>query len=289
VETLPPCIVVIEPHPDDWMLSICLPVVDSLAKGLDVHLVSMTRGEAGGPLGQFNGEQMCTWHGIRHNPEREGYAPLTATDIAELRIAESRAALGAVGAITPNPGVAATGRVFHHVAGLPDGFGGQAGAAPLRAGIDAAKAKIVELIEQFPNAFYYTMSPTEAIGGHPDHAACGIALRELQASAQYGPLLRNAKFFVSKRYWGPPRPAHIEAEVPQWFVAGRIYKDGKLILDRKPEFDALLRKMAAPCYGAWNPVGLPAKGAAGVGYHQVKRQFDSCFAPTVAIGNLWHD
>lgn len=285
---MPPCVVVIEPHPDDWVLSKCLVVVDALAKGLDVHLVSMTRGEAGGPLGQFNGELMCNWHGFRHNPEREGYTPITADDIATLRIAESRAALGAAGAITPNPGVAATGKVFHHVADLPDGFGGPAGAPPLRTAIDAAKTKIIGFIEQFPNALYYTMSPSEAYGGHPDHAACGIALRELKQSSKYGSLLKNAAFFVSKRYWGPPRPAAVEAEKPTWFVAGRIYKDGKLILDRKPEFDALLRKMVAPCYGAWNPVGLPAAGSAGVGYHQVSGQFANCFAPTVQIANLWH-
>lgn len=285
---MPPCYVVLEPHPDDWVLSQALPVVDGLAKGLDVHLVTMTRGEAGGPLGQFNGEQLCNWHGFRHNPEREGYAPLTAADIAELRVAESRSALGAIGAITPNPGVAATGRVYHHVEDLPDGFGGPAGSPPTRAAIDAAKAVILKYIGQFPNAFYYTMSPSEAVGGHPDHAACGIALRELKRSSQYGALLKNARFFVSKRYWGPPRPAAVAAENPTWFVAGRIKRADGTILDRKPEFDALLRKVVAPSYGAWNPVGLPAKGSAGVGYHQVVKQFNNCFSPAVDIANLWH-
>jgi len=278
---------VIEPHPDDWVLSKCLPVVDGLAKGLDVHLVTMTRGEAGGPLGVFGGDQICGWHGVHHNPAREGYTALTAADIAELRIAESRAALGAAGAIMPNPGVAATGRVFHHVVGLPDGFGGPAGHPPTDEGVAMAKQAIAELIDQFPNAFYYTMSPSEAYGGHPDHAACGIALRQHKLSDKYGALLKNARFFVSKRYWDP-RPAAVAAEKPTWYVAGRIYKDGVLILDRKPEFDALLRKMVVPCYGAWNPVGLPAKGSAGVGYHQVHSQFNNCFGPTVTIGNLWH-
>lgn len=286
---MPPCYVVMEPHADDGVLSKALAIIDGLAKGLDVHLITMTRGGGGGPIGQFSGDQMCTWHQIRHNPTREGYTALTTEDIAALRVDESRAALGALGAITPNPGVAATGRVFHHVADLPDGFGGPAGAPPTRAGIDMAKAVIVSFIGQFPNAFYYTMSPSEAIGGHPDHAACGIALRELKQSAQYGTLLKNARFFVSKRYWGPPRPAHVEAEGPTWYLAGRIYKDGVLIKDRKPEFDALIRNVVAPCYGAWNPVGLPAKGSAGVGYHQVVKQFNSCFAPTVDIANLWHD
>lgn len=286
---MPPCFVVYEPHADDGVLSMALPMVDAAAKGLDVHLVTMNRGGNGGPLGQFNGDQMCNWHGQRHNPEREGYTPLTSADIAELRVAESRAAIGALGAIAPNPGVAATGRVFHHVADLPDGFGGPAGAPPLRAGIDAAKTVIASFIDRFPNAFHYTMSPSEAQGGHPDHAACGIALRELKRSDKYGKLLPNARFFVSKRYWGPPRPAAVEAEKPNWYVAGRIYQNGVLIKDRKPEFDALLRRMVAPCYGAWNPVGLPAKGSAGVGYHQVSGQFANCFGPTVDIANLWHD
>lgn len=286
---MPPCFVIYEPHPDDWVLSMSLAVVDALAKGLDVHLVSMTRGGAGGPSAVFSGDQVCGWHGYRHNPEREAYTPLTSDDIADLRIAESRSALGAAAAIPPNPGVAAVGRIYHHVADLPDGFGGPAGAPPTRAAIDAAKTVIAGFIERFPNAFHYTMSPSEAYGGHPDHAACGIALRELKQASKYSPLLPNAAFFVSKRYWGPPRPAAVQAEYPTWFVAGRIRRADGSILDRKPEFDALLRTMVAPCYGAWNPTGLPAKGSAGVGYHQVAGQFANCFGPTIDIANLWHD
>lgn len=285
---MPPCFVVYEPHPDDWVLSMNLPVIDGLAKGLDVHLVSMTRGEAGGPLGQFNGDLMCNWHGYRHNPDREAYTALTAADIADLRIAESRSALGAAAAITPNPGVAAPGRVFHHVADLPDGFGGPAGHPPTAEAVAAAKTVIASFIDRYPNAFHYTMSPSEVYGGHPDHAACGLALRELKQSKQHGPLLPNARFFVSKRYWGPPRPAAVQAEDPGWFVAGRIKQHDGTILDRKPEFDALLRKMVVPCYGAWNPAGLPGNGSAGVGYHQVVSQFNNCFGPDVSIGNLWH-
>jgi hypothetical protein len=263
-------------------------MVDAVAKGIDAHLITMNRGGNGGPLGQFNGDQICNWHGIRHNPAREGYAPLTVENIAALRVEESRSALGAIGAITPNPGVPAAGRVFHHVADLPDGFGGVAG-QPSPDGIAMVKAYLAEFIDAHPNGFYNTMSPTEAKIGHPDHAVCGMALRELQQTEKYGALLPNARYFVSKKYWGPPRPSVVEAEKPSWYVAGRIYRDGVLIKDRKPEFDALLRKVAAPCYGAWNPVGLPARGSAGIGYHQVVGQFRNCFGDDVAIANLWHD
>lgn len=287
---MPACFVVIEPHPDDWVLSMQLPLIDALARGLDVRLVTMNKGGNGGPLGHFNGDQVCVWHGYRHDPEREGYTPLTEADIAELRVAESRSALGAAAAIAPNPGVPATGRVFHHVLDLPNGFGGTAGSPPTAEGIAMAKAAITGFIDQFPNAFYNTMSPSEACGGHPDHAACGIALRQLQQTPEYGPLLRNARFFVSRLYWGPPRPAAVVAEKPEWFYAGQIRdRAGNLLLDRKPEFDALIRKMVAPCYGAWNPAGLPAKGSAGVGYHEVVGQFMRALGPGVTIGSLWHD
>jgi LmbE family N-acetylglucosaminyl deacetylase len=285
---VPPIWVFIEPHADDGVLSGGLGMIDAAAKGIDVHLITMNRGGNGGPLGQLNGDQMCNWHGFRHNPAREGYAPLTTADIAQLRVDESRSAIGAIGAITPNPGVPAAGKVFHHVADLPDGFGGVAGKPPTPEGVAMAKEYIAGFIDEHPNGFYNTMSPSEATGGHPDHAACGIALRQLKQSKEYGPLLPNARFVVSKRYWGPPRPAAVAAEKPTWYVAGRIKRTDGTILDRKPEFDALLRKMVAPCYGAWNPAGLPEKGSAGVGYHQVSGQFANCFGPTVDIGNLWH-
>src|SRR5690242_12985959 len=118
-------VVIFSPHPDDETLSMGLAMVHYLAAGWDVHLVSMTRGEAGGPIGSFNGNNACNWvnHPWTHNPAQEGYAPITPTTLGAARLLEARSALGAAATVTPNSGVAATGTVYHHEGNLPDGFG----------------------------------------------------------------------------------------------------------------------------------------------------------------------
>lgn len=272
-----------EPHCDDGILSMGLAMAYYLAAGVNVHLVSMTRGGNGGPFGHFNGTQPCGWHsGVTHHPDREGYTvPPTTADaeawLGDLRVAESGACLRALSTITPNPGVAAAGQVFHHLGVLPDGFAGT-GPTPTAAGIAAAQDVIASYVNganAITNAFHFTMSPTDA---HQDHAACGQALRNVKAANPTA--LGAPRFFVSRKYWGPtpPRPQAVQDEGPEWF--GTTITDFGAL---KPKLDAVVR-MAASCFGAWHP-----PKAMGVGYHQVVGQFNTCFGPGQSIGNLWHD
>jgi LmbE family N-acetylglucosaminyl deacetylase len=258
------------PHPDDETLSMGLAMVTLIALGYDVHLVSMTRGGGGGPLGSFNGNNPCNWtdHPYTHNPSREGYAALDPTSLGAARLLEARNALGAMATVTPSAGVT-LGNVYHHEGGLPDGFGTTSATA-----VADAQAVIAEWVTDVPNAFHYTMSPTD---DHPDHAACGQALRNLKGS---DPSLANARFFVSRLYWAASQPngqypADVAAQPDlAWFSAGA----------RKSEFDAILRNRVVKAFSAW----APAAGSFAIGYHQVAGQFASNFGSGVSIGNLWH-
>lgn len=262
-------VVLYAPHPDDETLSMGLAMVHYLAAGWDVHLVSMTRGEAGGPIGSFNGNNACNWsnHPWTHNPSQEGYAPITSDSLGAARLLEARSALGAAATVTPNSGVTATGTVYHHEGGLPDGFGTTSPTA-----VADAQAVIHNFVAQFPGAHHRTMSPTD---DHPDHAACGQALRNEQAvNSNVG----DAMFFVSRLYWGNPignYPADVAAENPGWFPTTSRYS----------EFCAILRNRVAPVFSQWNPAG----GSFAIGYHQVAQQFLNNFGPNASIANLWHD
>jgi len=255
------------PHPDDETLSMGLAMVTYIASGYDVHLVSMNRGGNGGPLGSFNGTSPCVWHGYTHNPGREGY-PLQDTDSLGLsRLEEARAALGAMATVPPSSGVT-LGNVYHHDANLPNAFG----STPT--GVADAQAVIADFISNYPNSFHYTMSPTD---DHPDHAACGTALRNLKTG---NAALANARFFVSRLYWAISQP---DGQYPpdvwaqpdlSWFP----------INSRKSEFDGILRNRVVKPFAAWNPVA----GSYAIGYHQVVSQFNNNFGPSASIANLWH-
>ena len=258
------------PHPDDETLSMGLAMITFIAVGYDVHLVSMNKGGNGGPLGSFNGDNACNWsgeHPYTHNPSREGYTAHTATSLATARFLEARAALGAMATVTPSPGIT-LGNIYHHDGGLPDAFGNTPTA------VADAQAVIASYVQDLPNSFHYTMSPTD---DHPDHAACGQALRNLKT---VDPSLANARFFVSRLYWATSQPngqypADVAAQPDlAWFNAGT----------RKAEFDAILRGRVVKAFNSWNP----ACGSYAIGYHQVVNQFLNNFGATVSIGNLWH-
>lgn len=271
------------PHPDDETLSMGLAMVHFIASGYDVHLVSMNSGGALGVANTLNGTAACTLpadHPYTHNPAREGYASLTVADIAAARVKEARSALGAMSMIPPT---GTLGTVTHHIADLPDGFGAgttSSSTAPVTPeGIAAAKSVIQSYVEGYPNSFHYTMSESD---DHPDHAACGYALRELKNDPIIGPSLVNAKFFVSRLYWaisnGGTYPADVLAAADgtlAWFNYSG---------SRKAEFDAWLRTKVVVPYKAWSP----AAGTYGLGYHQVAGQFNNNFGPSASIANLWH-
>lgn len=284
------------PHPDDETLSMGLAMLHYIANGCEVHLVSVTTGDAIGVCNTLNGKKAdgtvipCTSpdHPYVHNPAREGYPALTTDDIGTARIAEARAVLGAMAMVPP---VSTSGAVFHHVAGLHDGFGDPTSSSstspPTRAGIDAAKAVIKSYVDTYSNSFHFTMSQTD---DHHDHAACGYALRELKddttnkvpwADITYHDALVNARFFVSKLYWENNYAKGQDVlTMPDlaWFnYYGTNY-------DR---YCAWMTSQVIKPYRAWNP----AVGAYGVGYHQVSSQFADCFPPagsTAKQANLWH-
>lgn len=279
------------PHPDDETLSMGLAMIYYIACGFDVHLVSMTLGDAAGVANTLNGAAngaplVCSTpadHPYTHDPVREGYpaGPLTAEAIGIARTAEARSALGAMAMIPPNTGVT-PGQVFHHVVGLHDGFGapGQASStAPVtREGIDAAKVAMLPFVTDYPNSFHYTMSPADH---HHDHAACGKALREIKA--ENPTLLGAPRFFVSRLYWASSQPdgkyqqdlLDEAAGTLAWFAySGANY-------DR---YVAWLKTQVQKAYRNWNP----AAGSYGIGYHQVTSQFNSNLGPSVSVGNLWH-
>ncbi len=282
------------PHPDDETLSMGLAMLYYIAAGFDVHLVSMNSGGALGVANTLNGAvngtpAFCSTpadHPYIHDPAREGYESLTVDSVAAARILEARAALGAMAMVPLNPGVT-PGNVFHHVGDLPDGYG-SGGAASSTApvvpeGIAAAKAVILPFVQNYPNSFHYTMSPADH---HPDHAACGLALREIKA--ENPTLLGTPRFFISRLYWtvtdglyaadlraaAGGTPEHPNGSIAWFNYSGAHYTT----------YANWLKGPVQKVFRAWNP----ATGAFGIGYHQVTSQFNANLGPSASVGNLWH-
>lgn len=264
----------IEPHADDFLLSMGLAAAHYLGAGYTVHLLTMSPSGSGGVLDDLAGDVVCGSHGYRHNPAKEGYTAPLEDEFHNLRLAESRAAFGTLAAA-----VNGSGPIEHFDGGLPTGFGGPAGGPPTSAGIAAAKDVIKHYVDTYANGttFFHTMSPTD---NHPDHAACGAALRELKQEPAYSYTLGGSRFFVSRLYWND---ADVIAEGTTTFPA---------TASRKAEYDKAVR-IAAKAYAAWQPPHSLA-----VGYHQVINQFYSNgldsqgnWTPSnsVTIENRWHD
>lgn len=293
------------PHPDDETLSMGLAMLYYIFYGYEVHLVSMTNGEAIGVANTLNGSangtalvcSIASDHPYIHTPAREGYEPLTVPAIGDARILEARSVLGMMAML---PG--ATGTVTHHIAGLPSEFGNPGGGSSTTPatpeGIAAAKTVIKQYVDDYPNSFHHTMSESDK---HHDHQACGFALRELMnddvnkvpwADRTYKSALSGSRFFVSRLYWALAQPdgkyppevlaaAGATAQDPDgslgWFPYGAKYNDF---------CDWMLKVIKV--YRAWDP----AAGTYGIGYHQVPSQFTKCFPPPTSVekqGNLWHD
>jgi LmbE family N-acetylglucosaminyl deacetylase len=286
------------PHPDDETLSMGYAMIYYIASAFPVHLVSITNGSALGVANTLNGSSeagvpvACTIgdHPYIHTPSREGYplaspaTRLTVADIGALRNEEARSALAAMAMVPPvTPGVTAS--VEHHVHNLPGDFAGSgpSSTSPVTPeGIAQAKEIIKYYVDEYPNSFHYTMSETD---DHHDHAACGIALRELKndnvnkvpwADMTYKAALSGARFFVSRLYYqnNYQNGQDVIPFGPSWFPYGVNYND----------YSDWLRNRVVPVYRAWSP----ASGTYGIGYHQVPSQFNSNFGPSVAIANLWH-
>lgn len=258
-----------EPHADDFMVSKAVAAAHYAGAGIKVHVVTMTSGGSGGVLDDLAGSVVCGWHNYHHNPTTEGYTAPAEADFANLRLAESRAALGSlVGYVAGNAGCE------HYHGGLVDGFGS------LPDGVSQAQAVIKQYVDTYANGttFFHTMSPTA--DDHPDHRACGQALRNLKNDPAYSSIVSGSRFFTTRLKWGSAEAA-AEGLTTFPFTASR-----------KAEFDRAIR-IGAKAYAAWQP-----PQALGVGYHQVINQFYSNGldsqgngTPTnsVVIENRWHD
>lgn len=273
-------IVFFEPHPDDATLQAGLALTSYLAGGCEVHVVGMSRGAVTPASVKLDGSSVCGYDGYTHNPTSEMYTVPTTDQIGAARVAEAKSAAGAMATIAPSPGVS-QGTVTYHEGGpggfLAEEFGSTGttaipGLTCTAEGVAAAKTIIQWYIENYTNTFFFAMSPTD---NHPDHAACGQALRDLKNDAIHGPSLVNSRFFVSKLYWDYAANPDVASQSGlAWFNAG----------PRKADCDAVLRNRVIRCFSAWNPNG----GSFGIGYHQVVNQFANCFGPNIIIGNLWH-
>lgn len=295
-------LVVFVPHPDDELLSMW-PALHYLACGYDVHFVYLTRGEVTAASLRLDGSGVCGWHGYTHNPGREGYTLPTKDEIGFARLAEGRSCIGAMASVSPVTGYT-TGVAYQHDENLGTAYGAS-GAASSTApttpeGVDAAEAVIRRYVADYPGAIFWSMSPTD---DHPDHAACGKALRRLKGAPHVdasgnvtytggdpvlGPQLTWSRFFVSKLYWGTstsPRPADVAAEPCSWYPN----KPGQNTqpVPRSAEYTEWLQEKVVPTYKAWNP----AQGSFAVGgIHSTPAQFASCFNEPLPYGvsALWH-
>lgn len=263
----------IEPHADDFLLSMGIAAAHYLGAGVKVHVVTASGGGSGGVLDDLDGSVVCGWHGTHHSPEKEGYTAPAEGNFYALRLDESRAAIGTLaaainGALTPE----------HLSLDLPTGFGS------LPDGLAMAQAAIQELVDDRANgtSFFHTMSPTELVipGAHPDHGTLGQALRNLKNDPYYAYQLGGSRFLGSRLWWN----------APAWLAEGPV--TFPVTVSRKAEYDKAVR-MAAKCYAAWQPPQTLA-----IGYHQVINQFyangldsqaNGTPSNSVVIENRWHD
>lgn len=283
------------PHCDDFELQCSLHGGDMRARGENILVVYMNLSGNTGARAKLNGVNStpvysgCPFHGYTHDPDLEFYAGapvLELDEIREARLREAVSALGGLATIPTLPG-ATPGEVRYEVGGLPDSFGSMPDAT------DQAEAIMRDVYSRFPNSFLYTMSESDA---HPDHAACGRALKRMRASADLGPLLVNSRYFVSKLYWKennnnayPPAVLAAAANGPngastlEWYNSVDVQKTSAGV-SRYDELCNIIRKRMITPYAAWSP----ADGVYAIGRHSVNDQFEDCFGAGVLIQNLMH-
>lgn len=226
----------------------------------------------------------CPVHGYTHDPDLEFYSGAPVLELDEIRDSRLKESVSALGAIATIPAVGTPGEVRYETAGLPDSFGSMPDA------VDQAEAIMRDVCARYPNSFLYTMSESDA---HPDHAACGKALKRMRASADLGPALVNSRYFVSKLYWKennngvyPPAVLAAAANGPGTPPASTLawYNSAQCLAGTYAELCGHMRNRVIKPFGAWSP----ADGVYGVGRHSVNDQFEDCFGVNEAIQCLMH-
>lgn len=271
----------ISPHADDETLSMGYAATYYLRAGFDAHFLLGSRGPVTAESLRLDGALPCRWseHPYSHSPEVEGYTLPTLDDIGLARWNEFKAATFAMSTIAPATSGVPSGRSWYYEGGLETNFGcdgcGSSTAPVTENAIARARAVLEPFVDAMPpNTHFRTMSPTD---DHPDHAAWGIALHRMKLDPVWGPKVGDAMFFVSRLYWGPPRPADVLAEACSWFPADTGSVGYAPIVDH-------LRNKVVKCYKQWVPGSAWAVGAG----HSVPSQFDANFGPLASVSNLWH-
>jgi LmbE family N-acetylglucosaminyl deacetylase len=230
------------PHADDETLNMGITIAEHVAAGRDTHVVLLTHGRQTGAINVINGDHVnggYFWE-IKHDPAIEGYEPITVDEMAEARVREFYNACGQLGVPVANRHV--------HYLDDPASDGGES------ITYNEAKAIIQSYIDQYPDADHYTLSYHDI---HPDHAACGQALRDLYNE---GAITYNVRFVISVA------------------TLNDLKAQGKPMIGAKdlPTNADITKRVrnACRCYAAW----APNVDSYAVGYHSVSQQFDQFLA-----------
>jgi LmbE family N-acetylglucosaminyl deacetylase len=218
-------------HPDDETLGAAVAIAEHVSAGHDVHVLMMTRGTASGVLRALNGEEIVHWWGVRHDPTREDYAPLSSDDLGAVRIVECDRALRCLSDSDHS-------LVHVHEGGLIDTQVAQAD----------AELRILAICEVInPGGAVWLKGHTHLVDDNPDHTNIGKALKAVAAAdpARFG----NLRHYVLPRYWNDPR-------------LGQVVKSWDTPTDSVIHQRAV---NAMRCYGAW----APESGSYAVGFHSV--------------------
>jgi LmbE family N-acetylglucosaminyl deacetylase len=223
-------------HPDDETLAMSTTTAEHVAAGQDVHVLWMTDGEATGVINPLNGTGVNSWWGVQHVPAAEGYATLTAADVATARVLESTTAVRCLSA-------GLSGSLTMHRAQLPDG-------GVTAASAHAAILAVCDLIA--PGAPVRLKGHSHIVDNHPDHLAVGNALVSLSSSdpARFS----DRRHYILPGYWSDSRLSQV-AEAWDYPASADI--------------TARVRN-AIRSYGAW----APSQGAYAIGYHSTAGWFD---------------
>lgn len=228
------------PHPDDEALNMSITIAEHVAAGRPTHVVLMTHGRQTGALAAINGTTYSGYWKATHDPEAEGYEPLTKDTLAAARITEFHHACGQLGVPVAN----------RHIEYLDDPATGET------LTYSEAKATIEKYINLYPDADHYSLSYHDI---HPDHAVIGQALQDLYND---GRIQYYIRFIISMA-------TRTDYENRGAAIPGGGWKD-------TPSNDTIKQKAinACRCYSAW----APSLGAYAVGYHSVAGQFDKFIA-----------
>ncbi|MCZ7440806.1 PIG-L family deacetylase [Micromonospora sp. WMMC241] len=175
------------PHPDDETLAAGVVIAEHVAAGRDVHLLLLTRGEKSAVMDGLNGTGTMGWWGVTHNPQVEGYAPLTEATFGEARRREITAAAGALG--VPADHI--------HEAGLPN-----EGVT-----VASAKAAIVACATDI-GADVGLWAPSHTVDNHADHLAAGQAVRQLGTEDPVR--WWDRRYYVLPMYWSDARLSKVD-------------------------------------------------------------------------------